>query len=127
MVDLPPKRPRPSNIGGAARKVEISIYDFMDALDDEWRRGFEVGAAAVEAEIRSELADALRAELRDEIELELIGDPNCPLCLATKKLRQMELRVARAEIARDEAKAKLKGWSIRNGPGYKGTTGGQRV
>lgn len=85
-----------------------------DLVDAVYWRGFEHGEFVGRA--------AYREEIQAELELEMTrSDLNCPLCLAHKKLAETELALARRTIERDGLKAKLRGWSIRTGRGYRQT------
>lgn len=99
------------NIGGRARRVEMSMQEFHDHLDRSQDLGYELGFDSA----RRELRDEIRKELEDELE----GfDPTCDLCLARRELKAtgQELAIAHSTIRQQRARAR--GWIRREGWPY---------
>lgn len=93
------------NIGGAAKRIELTLHELGEKLDRQWDDGFEEGQRLV--------ADALRDDIRRELERELGREPDCPLCLAHKKAAKLsqEIEVQKATIRL--LRARERGWLIR--------------
>lgn len=96
------------NIGGSARRIEISIHDLSLRIEESEQRGFENGMDAA----RRLLRDEILKELEDEIEA---FDPHCDLCIARRDLKSVGQDLAAARSTIEQLRSRARGWIVREG------------
>lgn len=97
-----------TNIGGRAKRLEMTMQEFHEALDRSWADGFEEGKRTVIESLR----DEIRAELEDELGR---SDPDCPLCLMYKKHSRLSQQHESLRIQLEALKTQQRHWMMREG------------
>lgn len=106
--------PKKSNIGGLARRITMSLAEHQEHVD----RAFELGIEQGEDLARR----MLREEIRQELEDELTGVPDCPACAALREVKELRKRLAVARLDVDRERAVRRNWIRRQGLyNYRGT------
>ena len=99
--------PDNSNVGGLARRITMTMKEHADSID----RAFDLGCEQGEDNARR----LLREEIRQELEDELTGDPNCPLCVSRRELDDLRKRHAVTKLELDRERTNRRQWIRREG------------
>ncbi len=90
--------------------VDRRYKAFREAIDGAYWTGFEHGQETGERI----MLDQLRAEITEELRHELERfDPDCALCVARRKIDELEKAIDDLRQDVDELKVQRRGWMIR--------------
>lgn len=85
--------------------------EVREAIDAAYWAGVDFGRDVARRELRTELEHEVRAELGHDFRF----DPGCALCVAQRRVAELELSLRRARLDAEQLRRKTRGRAIREG------------